>query len=122
MVNKVFDVSAKFDTCRQVIVESGVTLPYLDLILGKSAYAHFQGPEVRLAYATVSLWALFRKVFISRLQGCGCGEGLALCTGCSRLPSRSPEQKRHPQPRLYVCLRLFGTPTAPWRAGVKTVP
>ena len=36
MVNKVFDVSAEFDTCRQVIVESGVTSPYLDLILGKS--------------------------------------------------------------------------------------
>ena len=26
------------------------------------------------------------------------------------------------QPRLYVCLHLFGTPTAPWRAGVRTVP
>ena len=36
MVNEVFDVSADFDTCRQVIVESGVTRPYLDLILGKS--------------------------------------------------------------------------------------
>ena len=36
MVNKVFDVSAEFDTCRQVIVESGVTRPYLDLILGRS--------------------------------------------------------------------------------------
>ena len=36
MVNEVFDVSAEFDTCRQVIVESGVTRPYLDLILGKS--------------------------------------------------------------------------------------
>ena len=36
VVNKVFDVSAEFDTCRQVIVESGVTRRYLDLILGKS--------------------------------------------------------------------------------------
>ena len=36
MVNKVFDVSAEFDTCRQVIVDSGVTRPYLDLILGRS--------------------------------------------------------------------------------------
>ena len=36
VVNEVFDVSAKFDTCRQVIVESGVTHPYLDLILGRS--------------------------------------------------------------------------------------
>ena len=36
MVNEVFNVSAEFDTCRQVIVESGVTRPYLDLILGKS--------------------------------------------------------------------------------------
>ena len=36
MVNEVFDVSAEFDTCRQVIVESGVTRPYLDLILGRS--------------------------------------------------------------------------------------
>ena len=36
MVNEVFDVSAEFDTCRQVIVESGVTRPYLDLIIGKS--------------------------------------------------------------------------------------
>ena len=35
VVKKVFDVSAEFDTCRQVIVESGVTRPYLDLILGK---------------------------------------------------------------------------------------
>ena len=37
MVNEVFDVSAEFNTCRQVIVESGVTRPYLDLILGKFA-------------------------------------------------------------------------------------
>ena len=36
MVNEVFDVSAEFDTCRQVIVESGVTRPYFDLILGRS--------------------------------------------------------------------------------------
>ena len=36
MVNEVFDVSADFDTCRHVIVESGVTRPYLDLILGNS--------------------------------------------------------------------------------------
>ena len=36
MVNEVFDVSAEFDTCLQVIVESGVTRAYLDLILGKS--------------------------------------------------------------------------------------
>ena len=36
MVNERFDVSAEFDTCRQVIVESGVTRPYLDLKLGKS--------------------------------------------------------------------------------------
>ena len=36
MVNEVFDVSAEFNTCRQVIVESRVTRPYLDLILGKS--------------------------------------------------------------------------------------
>ena len=36
MVNEVFDVSAEFNTCRQVIVESGVTRPYLDLILGRS--------------------------------------------------------------------------------------
>ena len=35
MVNKVFDVSAEFDTCPQVLVESGVTRPYLDLILGR---------------------------------------------------------------------------------------
>ena len=35
MVNEVFDVSAEFDTCCQVIVESGVNHPYLDLILGK---------------------------------------------------------------------------------------
>ena len=32
VVYEVFDVSAEFDTCRQVIVESGVTRPYLDLI------------------------------------------------------------------------------------------
>ena len=36
MVNEVFDVSAEFDTSRQVIIESGVTRPYLDLILGES--------------------------------------------------------------------------------------
>ena len=36
MVNEVFDVSAEFDNCRQVFVESGVTRPYLDLILGRS--------------------------------------------------------------------------------------
>ena len=36
MVNEVFNVSAEFDTCCQVIVVSGVTRPYLDLILGKS--------------------------------------------------------------------------------------
>ena len=36
MVNEVFDVSAEFHTCRQVIVESGVTRPYVDLILVKS--------------------------------------------------------------------------------------
>ena len=36
VVNEVFDVSAKFDTCCQVIVESGVSRPYLDLILGRS--------------------------------------------------------------------------------------
>ena len=36
VVNEVFDVSAEFHTCCQVIVESGVTRPYLDLILGKS--------------------------------------------------------------------------------------
>ena len=36
MVKEVFDVSAEFDSCRQVIVESGVTRPYLDLILGRS--------------------------------------------------------------------------------------
>ena len=36
VVNEVFDVSAQFDTFRQVIVESGVTRPYLDLILWKS--------------------------------------------------------------------------------------
>ena len=36
MVNEVFDVSAEIDTCRQVTVESGVTRPHLDIILGKS--------------------------------------------------------------------------------------
>ena len=36
MVTKVFDVNAEFHTCCQVIVESGVTRPYLDLILGRS--------------------------------------------------------------------------------------
>ena len=36
MVNEVFDVSAEFDDCRQVFVESRVTRPYLDLILGRS--------------------------------------------------------------------------------------
>ena len=106
-----FDVSAKFDTCRQVIVESGVTRPYLDPIsreIGtQSAYAHFRGPEVRLAYATVNLWALFRKVFISRLQRCGCGEGPALCTGCPRLPFRSPEQKGHPNPDYMSACTCF---------------
>ena len=36
MVNEVFDVSAEFDTCCQVIIESGVTGPYLDLTLGRT--------------------------------------------------------------------------------------
>ena len=36
MLNEVFDVSAEFGTCRQVIVESGVTRPYPDLILRRS--------------------------------------------------------------------------------------
>ena len=36
VVNEVFDVSAEFDTSRQEIVESGVSRPYPDLILGKS--------------------------------------------------------------------------------------
>ena len=36
VVNEVFHVSAEFDNCRQVFVESGVTRPYLDPILGRS--------------------------------------------------------------------------------------
>ena len=36
VVNEVLDVSAEFDNCRQVFVESGVTRPYLDLVLGRS--------------------------------------------------------------------------------------
>ena len=36
VVYEVLDVSAEFDNCRQVFVESGVTRPYPDLILGRS--------------------------------------------------------------------------------------
>ena len=36
VVNEVFDVSAEIDAGCQVIVESGVTRSYLDLILGRS--------------------------------------------------------------------------------------
>ena len=36
MVNEVFDVSSEFDTSSQVIVESAVTRPCLDLMLQKS--------------------------------------------------------------------------------------
>ena len=41
------------------------TLTSFSEIRKQSAYAHFREPEIRLAYATVNLWALFRKVFIS---------------------------------------------------------
>ena len=122
MVN---DVSAEFDTCRQVIVESGVTRPCLDLILGRSVpNPHtpiFGDPK----YAWLTPLSTYGRCFGKCLSADCIDVTVERDLPCALVARAFPfavPNKKGPQPRLYVCLRSFGTPTAPWTAGVKTVP
>ena len=124
MVNEVFDVSAQFDTCRQVFVESGVNRPFLDLILGRSVpNPHtpiFGDPK----YAWLTPLSTYGSCFGQCLSA-GCKDvavdrdmpwALVVAPSLWLFPT-----KKELHPKLYVSWHWFGMLMVPWRAGVRIV-
>ena len=106
MVNKVFDVSAEFDTCHQVIVESGVTRPYLDLILGKSVpNPHtpiFRDPKYAWLTPLSTYGRCFRKCLSGDCKDVAVERDLPCALVARAFPFEVPNKKGTPTP--IICM------------------
>ena len=120
VVNEVFDVSAEFDTCRQVIVESGVTRPYLDLILGKSVpNPHtpiFGDPKYAWLTPLSTYGRCFGKCLSADCKDVAVERDLPCALVARAFPFAVPNKKGTPTPIICMLALVEG------RAGVKTVP
>ena len=121
VVNEVFDVSAQFNTCRQVIVECRVTRPYLDLILRRSVpHSHtptFGDPKYAWLTSLSTYGCCFGRFFSADCKDVALDRHMPCALVARALPFAVPNKKGTPTQiilLLALVLHAYGTVES-WR-------